>query len=123
MQSTQHSGLIIFSQHPSYDKATLFNDISLVQTAVEIVFNQFTQAMPLINRDVTSGQLLASGWGRLEAPWGDIPDNLQYIDFRPVFFNDCIKDVPINPDTFCAFSKLFLIDCFGQGFRFTVFGT
>lgn len=78
----------------------------MVQTTNNIVFNQFTQPIPVINRLVTSGELIASGWGRLEAPWGDVPDTLQYLEFRPVTYDDCIKDVPINPDSYCAFSML-----------------
>lgn len=52
---------------------------------------------------------MASGWGRLEAPWGEIPDNLQFIEFRPISYNECIQTVPINVDTFCAFSKFLIL--------------
>lgn len=90
--------------HANYDPQRITNDVAVVQTTTNIVFDQTTQPIPLINRDVLSGRLEVSGWGRLSTS-GAIPENLQWLETTPVVWAECNRLIggDLNPDNVCTF--------------------
>lgn len=100
------------SEHPDYVRVEQLNDISVVQTIEEIVFNELTQPIPLIDRLVTSETLRTSGWGDTTPRGGETPNELTWIETTVLPFNECARVIPeyINPDSFCTISKFDKID-------------
>ncbi|XP_001662078.2 chymotrypsin-2 [Aedes aegypti] len=75
--------------HPSYNANTLANDVSLVQTASVIIFNNLAQTINLSATFInTASGALASGWGQLGANAG-IPNNLQWLSTSIITLADC----------------------------------
>lgn len=104
VKHTFNNLLIYFRVHPDYDATSIENDVACLETETEIIFNELTQPIPLINRIVNEGTLMLSGWGRLYEG-GPQPTNLQFLETFPVSLNECKEIMPANDDTFCAFSK------------------
>uniref|UniRef100_A0AAG5CRX1 Peptidase S1 domain-containing protein n=1 Tax=Anopheles atroparvus TaxID=41427 RepID=A0AAG5CRX1_ANOAO len=79
--------------HPLYDAATIENDISLAQTVAPIVFNEYTQPIPLGSSYVLSGNgAVISGWGRsntMDDGPAQVPDNLQYLTVDILTMEEC----------------------------------
>lgn len=95
-----------FSEHPQYDDRELVNDVTVVNTAVDIVYSATAQPIELVDRLVTSGALHISGWGRLSGT-GSSPQELRWIVTNVVPLAECRNILPgiPNDDTFCVFSK------------------
>ncbi|XP_058829147.1 chymotrypsin-2-like [Topomyia yanbarensis] len=75
--------------HGSYNSNTLANDVSLVQTASTISFNNLVQTIGLAANFINTGSgALASGWGQLGANAG-IPNNLQWLSTSIITLADC----------------------------------
>ncbi|XP_062559143.1 chymotrypsin-2-like [Armigeres subalbatus] len=75
--------------HGSYNANTLANDVSVVQTASVITFNNLAQPIGLSATFVnTATGALASGWGRLGANAG-VPNNLQWLRTNIITLADC----------------------------------
>ncbi|XP_062559149.1 chymotrypsin-2-like [Armigeres subalbatus] len=75
--------------HGSYNANTLANDVSLVQTASVITFNNLAQPIGLSATFInTASGALASGWGQLGANSG-IPNNLQWLSTSIITLADC----------------------------------
>ncbi|KFB40592.1 AGAP003807-PA-like protein [Anopheles sinensis] len=82
--------------HPLYDPATIENDISLAQTVAPIVFNEYTQPIPLGSSYVLSGTgATISGWGRsntMDDGPAEVPDNLQYLTVDILTMEECREE-------------------------------
>lgn len=98
---------LIFSEHPLYDDDELINDVSVVQTRDEILFNNFAQPIALIDQLITSGTLRTSGWGDTSPSGSPTPNELRWLETDVVPLNECQRLLPglTNPDTFCVYSK------------------
>ncbi|XP_055622119.1 chymotrypsin-2-like [Toxorhynchites rutilus septentrionalis] len=65
--------------HGQYNSNTMTNDVSVVQTASTITFNNMVQSIPLGSANInTASGAVISGWGQLGANVG-IPNNLQFL--------------------------------------------
>lgn len=107
--------MIFFSEHPDYDDNLLLNDVSLVQTASKIVFNEFTRPIALINRLIERGILQTSGWGDTDST-GRTPELLQYIDTEVISLEECNRLIPGIPseDNICIVNPRLVGTCFGD---------
>lgn len=99
--------------HPSYNSNSLANDVAVLQSATTMTIGGNVQPVPLINRDVQSGTLVVSGWGRLSTN-GNIPDNLQYLNTNVLTRANCQNIISINADTVCALVSAGKGICFGD---------
>lgn len=90
--------------HLNYNRNTLANDVAVLRVSPNIVFNDMTQAIPLISRIVDNEVLEVSGWGRTYSS-GPIPTNLQYIFTTAMPLTNCQAQVEANSDNICTFSK------------------
>lgn len=53
--------------HPKYNKYTIHNDITLLQTIEKIEFNKFVRSIPLRRQIVNAGTAaIVSGWGTIQ---------------------------------------------------------
>lgn len=91
--------------HPNFNTDTLANDIAVLRVSPNIIFNDLTQAIPLVSRNVDNEVLEVSGWGRTYKS-GPIPNNLQYIFTTATPLTTCQAQVAANADNVCSFSEL-----------------
>ncbi|XP_022123055.2 chymotrypsin-1 [Pieris rapae] len=99
--------------HKEYNKPNRFgNDIAVISTKEAIKFNEYVKALPLPEKDVTSGlSCILSGWGKL----GDrmpSPDKLQYLYVKTLNSVQCSKKLTngrsssvIKPSQMCTLNK------------------
>lgn len=94
--------------HENYDAEKITNDVAVIKVNNNIVFDEVTFPIPLINREVTSGRLEVSGWGRISTT-GAIPEILQWLETSPVEWNECYRLTggDLNEDNVCTFGKTF----------------
>lgn len=91
--------------HPSYNSNTLSNDVAVLRSSTVMnVGSSTVQTIPLINRDVQSGTLTVSGWGRLSSS-GAVPNNLQYIRTNVLTRSECARYISVNSDTVCSMGE------------------
>ena len=74
--------------HENYSSVTLNNDISVVETAVAIVFTATVQPIPLGAALITSGVAVGSGWGQTTHP-GSAAAELQFVSVNIITNADC----------------------------------
>ncbi|XP_045487759.1 chymotrypsin-1-like isoform X2 [Pieris rapae] len=66
------------------------NDIAVISTKEAIKFNEYVKALPLPEKDVTSGMsCILSGWGK--SHYWPQPEKLQYLYVKTLNSNDCNK--------------------------------
>uniref|UniRef100_A0A336LY70 CSON007812 protein n=1 Tax=Culicoides sonorensis TaxID=179676 RepID=A0A336LY70_CULSO len=96
-------------------RATLLVAFLFVQAVFGGAMNMGStvQPIPLINRDVQSGTLVVSGWGRLSTN-GNIPNNLQYLNTNVMPRSQCGNIISLNADTVCALVSAGKGICFGD---------
>lgn len=102
-------GVAEFRTHPDYVRSKRSNDVALVRTISEIIFDEFTKPAALINRIVDPQEVVVAGWGRVVAG-GDLPDVLQYVKATLIEREVCqekIKD--LTEDLMCTTGKLLFI--------------
>lgn len=99
--------------HPSYNPTLLSNDVAVLKTASAMTMGNTVQPVPLINRDVQTGTLVVSGWGRLSTN-GNIPNNLQFLNTNVISRAQCANIIAINDDTVCALVSAGKGICFGD---------
>jgi len=85
--------------HPAYDRSTISNDITLIQTTSPIQFNSRVQTIDLPSQDqVFSGQACQiSGWGELGWNQGS-PDILQKLDVEVKSVEWCQRNAWVYTD-------------------------
>ncbi|XP_031639169.1 chymotrypsin-2-like [Contarinia nasturtii] len=80
--------------HEHFDLNTLYNDISLLRTAEEIVFTDLIQPVSLPTQ-TTDGNtsVVLSGWGRTRYENGTPPlsDTLQFVESTTISFDECTE--------------------------------
>jgi len=76
--------------HPSYNSATIANDISVVQTATVIAFNANVQAIALASAATGGGvTAVVTGWGGTAVTGGPAPNQLQILTTTTLTNADC----------------------------------
>lgn len=108
-----HHKLKQIKLHPKYNNVTLENDVAVVETVNEIIFNDLVQPIALLDTQVKTGQVLLSGWGRLSTN-GNIPKNLMYLMTEIFPQEECALKITINNDTLCTFAGIHKGSCFGD---------
>ena len=83
------------------------NDVAVLKVRDSFKWAPNIQPVALINREVTSEELVTCGWGRT-ATSGPIPTNLKYLFTTTRPRNECQSEIYLNPDTFCTTSMLYL---------------
>lgn len=75
--------------HPNYNPNTLANDISLVRTSANIIFNALVQPIPLSTSNI-QGQVsaVASGWGFLLLD-GIVSNKLKFLNVQTINLEIC----------------------------------
>lgn len=94
--------------HPSYNSATIANDISILRTASSIAGSSVVASIPISSASVGSGVTVTlSGWGRT-VTGGSLPNNLQFINLRTIDNTDCAQRQSPNPiftTSLCTFTQ------------------
>ncbi|XP_045487738.1 chymotrypsin-1-like [Pieris rapae] len=86
------------------------NDIAVISTKEAIKFNEHVKALPLPDKDVTSGlSCILSGWGKLTRRRPQ-PDKLQYLYVKTLNSEDCNKElkernVSVSSSQMCTLNK------------------
>lgn len=79
--------------HPNYAALNASNNIALLRTATQIIFNEFTRAINISRRSIIKpGQLATiSGWGLTTRADGTMSDSevLQYMSYRTISIEEC----------------------------------
>ena len=105
--------------HPGYwtDGQTSFNDIGLIRTAKDIVFNQFVKPIQIRSTSIKEGETaIISGFGNMGAHLPQ-PMHLQYIKVRVISNAECKKSVfgdRITPVHFCTYKAVGVGVCNGD---------
>lgn len=79
--------------HEKYDSSTIQNDVSVLKTAKEIVFN--ANARPIAIRSTYTNEAevaTASGWGLTKYP-GEVPDILQFLAVKTLNNEKCAQEL------------------------------
>lgn len=102
-----------FRTHPDYVRSRRSNDIALVRTVNNVLFNNFTQPIPLVELELEYREILLAGWGRLSTT-GELPDILQYTKgyiLEKTVCQEIIKD--LSADLICTIDSQGAA-CFGD---------
>jgi trypsin len=102
--------------HPLYNDRSLENDVSVVQTATVISFNNQVSAIALGSAQVGGGVLaVVSGWGHTNHG-GSAPNQLQALITRTLTNADCLNrlDIHLGPG-FLSVTNICTLLQFGQG--------
>lgn len=88
--------LIVNRPHPSYVNGQLGDDISLVKTQAEIIFNELTKPIALPTEN-TGGDLEAiiSGWGVRHANDNQVPNHMQFLETKTLSPKECKRRLPM----------------------------
>jgi trypsin len=104
-----------FIDHPNYDPQNYSNDISVIQTTTDIIFNSNVQPIALGSAFVSGGvRAVASGWGSTTTG-GPTPNNLQHITLTTLTNADCLNRVGSNNHAFVPESKICTLTRAGEG--------
>lgn len=95
--------------HCMYDQPSLHNDIALLKTTENIIFNELTQPIALPVAPVREGaEIVLTGWGA-ETPNGDANVNLQKLYLGFVKLDECAEifnqTSNLGVGHICTFSK------------------
>ncbi|KAF2905793.1 hypothetical protein ILUMI_00388 [Ignelater luminosus] len=89
------SGIV---NHPSFNPQNNQHDISLLQAAGSIAFNNLVQPISLANSVLPGGtSCVLSGWGSIRYPNQIEPNALQHIALNSITFNQCANALPGYP--------------------------
>lgn len=108
-----HHNLKQIKLHPNFNNKTLANDVAVVEIVNEIVFNDLVQPITLLDTQVSIGQVVLSGWGRVSTN-GNIPNDLMYLVTEIFPQEECALKITINNDTLCTFAGQDKGSCFGD---------
>ncbi|CAG4966353.1 unnamed protein product [Colias eurytheme] len=76
-------------KHEDYNDDLIINDIAIIFTEQEILFNERVDAVELNDEPVEKGEdLLLTGWGTTSYP-GHLPNDLMQLDLKAVSYEDC----------------------------------
>ncbi|XP_015120601.2 complement factor D-like [Diachasma alloeum] len=89
-----------------FNSMALTNDIALLRTTQEIVFNKKVQPIKITKTDIRDHghTVIATGWGRLTA-WGASPRRLQEIELQIYDQNKCKNRFPVTQGQICTLTK------------------
>lgn len=75
--------------HEEYDPSTIHNDVAVLKTAKEIVFNDNIKPIAIRSTYTNEAEVAtASGWGYTKYP-GEVPDNLQFLAVKTLENEKC----------------------------------
>ncbi|XP_047526428.1 chymotrypsin-1-like [Pieris napi] len=85
----QRYNLQTYILHEDYDPTTQENDLCLLKTTTPIVYNDKVQPAVMPTQETPPGSnLMLTGWGEMGTD-GDIPDNLQMLNFTSIGTQEC----------------------------------
>lgn len=96
--------------HPSYNSATLANDISLVETSTAVATTANVAPAALGSGFFGTGTAIASGWGQTSHP-GSAAANLQWLSVNVLTNADCRSRhsagnaARVFDNTICSFTR------------------
>ncbi|EDV90655.1 chymotrypsin-2 [Drosophila grimshawi] len=107
--------------HCNYDQPKYHNDIALLQLNESIIFDAFTQPLPIAKDPWPEGtaDLVFTGWGTQSAG-GTTPTRLQRVKQQHITRQDCesrladYKDVQLDACHVCAFRQMNVGGCHGD---------
>ncbi|XP_047525675.1 chymotrypsin-1-like [Pieris napi] len=112
----QRYNLESYILHENYNPSTQANDLCLLKTTTPIVYNDKVQPAVMPTQETPPGSnLMLTGWGEMGTD-GDIPDNLQMLNFTSIGTNECDqkykefygkrgKSFPITDKQLCMTAK------------------
>ncbi|CAF4836637.1 unnamed protein product [Pieris macdunnoughi] len=75
--------------YENYNRTTQANDLCLLKTATPIVYNDKVQPAEVLIQETPPGSnLMSTGWGETGTD-GDIPQNLQMLNFTSIGTQEC----------------------------------
>lgn len=109
--------IVLSIQHTNFKRNPLDNDIALLRTQTQIVFDEFVQpiALPMENTVIEMAGIFA-GWGIQGGNFDDVPNSLQYVETM-IFSSDGCKR--LLPSTVYVDFDGIVCRCDGTTFRET----
>jgi trypsin len=102
--------------HPNYDRDTIANDVSMVQTSTYITFNENVQPIALGSAFIGAGvNAIITGWGGTAVTGGPAPNNLQRLVTTTLTNADCLNRMELQNQRFVLDSKICTLTQAGEG--------
>ncbi|XP_065161913.1 chymotrypsin-1-like [Atheta coriaria] len=103
-------------QHENYQRPSKKNDVAILTLTTPIVFRDGVQPVKLRQSDITTEEVVLSGWGLTSFP-GENPDHLQYSTLNTITYEECVKyeeDFVVSETDVCTLDKIGIGACYGD---------